>query len=930
MLVKPKGGTGRYPPEAKKEKYNLVENKTNKMIVRIKKKSAQRFISLMLAVLLTLNPFLVRVVWAQEAEGTIEGTVVVQADPSPSSDPSPASSSDPVSTPAPDSSVTTGDAGTTAVTETVANVNVDTLPGEVTTGEGACTPPEGQTECPQDVTITNDNTAEVDTGLVAVSETGSSAVSDSSGDATLSTGDATSTGEEKSAVNINTLEMTPSEEGDTSGSDLTVGNTNDGELDNEALVAASTGGNIADSNVGQAAILTGDALAILNLVNLLNINIVGSNFEIFLLDLLNGQLNDLDLNKLWTELLERGGSDRASLSPGSSTENGQIVITNNNDGTLTNNAQVSAATGDNRASGYGGAQVTTGDATALANIANIVNANVYGSDFILALINILGPQSMNLILPRPENFFPQGGTASGGAALIDNQNQAGITDSLLSTATTGGDTTSGNGGGITTGEAQSVANNFTLANLDVFQNNWFFLLINNLGSWSGKIISWQAPGVGQSQSGVSGIYDMGLAGEGGLAGLPGGPMVTNHNQAHLTTNLGVSASTGGNEANGNGGEAEVSSGKARSLGNIFNLVNANLIGGRFFMGVVNILNDWSGNVVFAYPDVQGSLSADNNRVTPGDTFSYTLTVKNQGYDTAGGVVASLTLPEGLEFVGDNSGLSAGVSGRNYSWGLGSLGLGEERNFTVSVRVSPDFSFTAKTSFWSKIVHEAKAAENEKTFEVVATVAVSTQGPETDLNNNSSSATTTVYQPADTSDGIDHRQPVLEISASNNVNGFVYAGDTVTFEIIVKNTSDVASYDTRLTQKLYNHIPGDFGVAEFNLGTVEAGKSGKLSFGLKLSEGGVLPEGPYHTLAQAFGKSGDGKDISSNESRTDFNLKYHLSLIEPKAVLAAGKEEVLGASPTCPQPEEDILPYVLLLVFSTQYLSTWSRRKLMVK
>jgi uncharacterized repeat protein (TIGR01451 family) len=315
-----------------------------------------------------------------------------------------------------------------------------------------------------------------------------------------------------------------------------------------------------------------------------------------------------------------------------------------------------------------------------------------------------------------------------------------------------------------------------------------------------------------------------------------------------------------------------------SAANLFNLVNLNILGSRFFMGIVNILGDWSGNTIFAYPDMAVNLTNGSGQVMVGEITEYTLFYKNQGHDEANNVRVEFELPPGLSFLSDSSGLTPDISGKTYSWFLGTLDVGEEGAFTIQVQINSDFSFEEPLTFWSKIIPQAQAAENEKEDEVVVTASIGTDDPESDLSNNNSSVKILVYlplissQPESGKGEVDQRQPVLEISAWNNVGEFVYPGDTVTFEISVKNTGEVPSYNTRLNQELFNEVPGGFGTAEFELGTIEPGKSGKLSFGLKLADDGVFPAGAYYTVARATGHAPNGNEVSSNEARTNFEIK----------------------------------------------------------
>ncbi|MFZ5365997.1 MAG: hypothetical protein ACOZBZ_01770 [Patescibacteria group bacterium] len=909
----------------------------------INKKLFGKILSLILVFQLLVNPALVRVVFAEE---------IVEPTPTPEStittgDPSASSGQ------AAQSSIETGNASSEASVQTTANTNQDTLPGEITTPPGDCTPPEGETSCPTDVTISNDNSAQVSDSTGSTATTGENQITGSSGDTTISTGDATASGTIENEINSNTVILEPSptpsiEPEALTASDavtVTVENNNEGTVQNEANINASTGENLASENLGDAQIETGDALALANLLTLLNTNILGSNFEVLLLNLLDGETGDgstsspqdIDLNELWKKLQELQGSN--SLVLAGEISGLQILVQNQNQADLENNVNVSAGTGENQANENNNAGIETGDATALANVTNVVNTNILGSNFFFGVINILDADG-NLILPRPERFgstsSPQGASGQT-SAVFENDNQAEITDQVGALAETGANEENGNGGDnlIVTGNAIAHANSFSLVNLNIFRNNWFFLIINNLGNWQGKIFGWSAPEAVEEPSVGSQVYQLGLnpesqTGENGVESENFSTPLSfqNQNQARVRNNIQTSASTGENQASQNQGNASIQTGNARSLANLFNLVNLNILGGRFFMGIVNILGDWSGSTIFAYPDVAVGLSAETSQVTPGETLQYILSYKNLGYDEAQGVRLGLELPEGLSYLSDTSGLSAVVSGQNLSWSLGQLGAGKEGSFTIMVKVNSDFSFEEPVSWLSKFIPKAYAAENEKEKSVVVNVQISTSDPESNSSNNSSSTTTMVYLPHQEG-GVDPRQPVLEISAWNNVNEFVYPGDTVTFEITVKNTSDVSSYNTRLIQRLYNGVPEDFGTAEFDLGTIEPGKGGKLSFGLKLADDGLLPAGPYYTIAQAFGNAPNGNEVSSNESRTNFEIKVkNISSLLPEAKAVEAKEGVLGSgtAASCPKTE-DILPYVLLLLLSSGYIISWAKPRL---
>lgn len=963
----------------------------------LRKNKKEKILAIILALLLWINPLVIPVAWAEgEEDQPPVGIVSSEITPTPTEVPSseseptpellPESFPDSLSEPAPDSQpeptiapepsptsqpseIQTGDAEALSEAETKANTNQEALPGEIAVSEGDCTLPEGLTECLGKIEVSNSNSAEVSNTASSSATTGSNQIQNSDDDANIQTGDATALGLVDNKINSNIIELestaTPSavptpeetitkttseEEGKEPALEepgLLIENENEGELINKVAVEASTGENFANENASGTAILTGDALALVNILNFLNTNIVGSNFEVFLQDILGNESGEIDLNQLWKEILAQSGQEGLSLAGEINSSSLKLLVENVNQAYLENNVNVEVSTGENQANGNKEAKIETGEAAAVANVNNFVNTNILGAEFFLGTINILGEFEGNLILPQPENFRGVSEESLEQSFLIfQNQNQAEVENRIEVTANSGGNEESGNKGDsvIKTGDAVAISNVFSLVNLNVWQNSWFVLLINNLGNWTGKIFGWSTSEAKEEPQEGNQVFQVGMkqsANEEENLELKAGslPLVSfqNKNQAIVKNNIKTTASTGQNQANENQGETQIETGNAFSLANLFNFVNLNVLGGRWFFGLVNVLGDWRGNVIFAYPDLTVNLTSRKGQVVVGEETELSLVYKNQGYEQARGVVLRIELPGGIEYLGDDSGYPVVVSERTCSWDVGNLEAGEEGGFKIRVRVSTNFSFEEKLSFWSKIIPQVYAAENQKEKEIQITASIITSDPESDFSNNNSLTKTLVYLPSfrdeellvvdeNSSQEIDQRQPVLEISAWNNVGEFVYPEDTVTFEIKIYNKGEVPAYDVYLLQDLYNSMPEDFGAAKFYIGTIAPKRGVKITFGIKLNGQEVVPEGHFYTLAQAFGKAPNGNEVVSNEARTDFNVR-HKEIASLFIAKALGKEEkVLGIQESeCPSNEEKVLPYVLLFVLSSAWIVEKSKR-----
>lgn len=954
------------------------------MFFKNNKNKKEKILAIILTFFLWINPLVISVAWAEgeedqppvgivSSEITPTPTEVSSSEPEPTPEflpePTPDSQPEPtiVSEPSPTSQpseIQTGDVWALSEAETKANTSQEALPGEIAVSEGDCTLPEGLTECPGKIEVSNSNSAEVSNTASSSATTGSNQIQNSDDDANIQTGDATGLGLVDNKINSNIIELeltaTPStvptpgetiieiaseEEGEEPG--LLIENENEGELINKVAVEASTGENFANENASGTAILTGDALALVNILNFLNTNIVGSNFEVFLQDILGNESGEIDLNQLWKEILTQSGQEGLSLAGEISSLSLKLLVENVNQAYLENNVNVEASTGENQADGNKEAKIETGEAAAVANVNNFVNTNILGAEFFLGTINILGEFEGNLILPQPENFRGVSEENLEQSFLVfQNQNQAEVENQIEVTASSGGNEESGNKGDsvIKTGGAVAIANVFSLVNLNIWQNSWFVLLINNLGNWTGRIFGWSTSEAKEEPQEGNQVFQVGMKQSASKEEnlelkAESLPLVSfqNKNQAIVKNNIKTTASTGQNQANENQGEVQIETGNAFSLANLFNFVNLNVLGGRWFFGLVNVLGDWRGNVIFAYPDLTVSLTNGKGQVMVGEDTELSLVYKNQGYEQARGVVLRIELPEGIEYLGDGSGYSVVVSERTCSWDVGNLEAGEEGGFKIRVKVSPNFSFEEKLSFWSKIIPQVYAAENQKEKEIQITASIITSDPELDFSNNNSLTKTLVYLPSfrdeellladeNSNQEIDQRQPALEISAWNNVGEFVYPGDTVTFEIKIYNKGEVPAYDVYLLQDLYNSIPEDFGAAKFYIGTIAPRRGVKITLGIKLNGQEVVPEGHFYTLAQAFGRAPNGNEVVSNEARTDFNVRYKetTSLFITKVL--GKEEEVLGIQESeCPPNEEKVLPYVFLFILSSAWIVEKSKR-----
>ncbi|MCK5038454.1 MAG: DUF11 domain-containing protein, partial [Thermoplasmata archaeon] len=87
------------------------------------------------------------------------------------------------------------------------------------------------------------------------------------------------------------------------------------------------------------------------------------------------------------------------------------------------------------------------------------------------------------------------------------------------------------------------------------------------------------------------------------------------------------------------------------------------------------------------PDVQITKDVDSNTAEPGDYLNYTITISNKNRaDTAAFVWVNDTLPSGVTYVSDTSGLTPTINGDTYTYPYTDLAGGVTITFVMTVRV----------------------------------------------------------------------------------------------------------------------------------------------------------------------------------------------------------------------------------------------------
>ena len=817
-------------------------------------------------------------------------------------------------------SVETGDAGSGATSVTNANSAETVVPGNLE--GGTCSGPE--TDCAVGTEVDTDQTADVETDSSSQADSGDNNV-EASGSADLNTGDAYSQAASISTSNTDVVDLENgdigngeestasgqkeediADESDLSSSSSTkvIGSTSSIEVNTEQIAdsdvnseAESVSGGNEVQATGSADVVTGTAVAVANSINTANINLVGSDFVWLIENVLGQEEKTFNFYDLILSMLRNSNGDLPQ----------DILINTDQTSNLSTSTLATSNTGKNDVEGDG-VDLTTGDAVAVANTVNLTNLNLIGTNGIFAVLNIIGTLVGDIIIPNLSQLGPSG-FPWGNVNVVTEQNADLKTET--GSVSSSGENSLEESGDLTTGDAVAVANSYSFANLVKIGDNWQWIIFNLYGNWDGHIENLEGPGEDSKLQGI-GTYDFSDEWQGENDGVEnengGGSLTIRTTQdASVESTTLANSNTGENNLTGDG---ELSTGDAYSVSNDFTLANMVGVGGSMVFGIFNIVGNWFGNFIVAYPDLSVSITDNVDYIEPGSSWKYQITVINNGDAWARGVKLSYDLPS--DFVSSGSNRNEIV--------LDDIGPGESVNYEVGGNVS------------------STALANS---EVLASVSVISSDTEESLDNNKSTDSTVIFVPSisepENSDTTqeDHTLPKLEVSVWSNVNEFVYPGDTVLAAITVTNQSPVIAKSVRVIGSLSNDHPMPPIPMSWDLGDLRPGEKVTIQFGIGLIND--LPGGVYHLTAEAFGSNLLGEEVSSGRVVSDFNvfLKKVADFLSPdvkaKGLETEGLGETLGLSTNDSVLDfRKYFPYLLGASVFTLLLITGGRRKLQSK
>ena len=596
---------------------------------------------------------------------------------------------------------------------------------------------------------------------------------------------------------INTGDNTNVISSDSANIDIKILTQNDSTVTRDTNVNSTTGGNSVSDNIsinGPIELFTGDVVAAATITTILNTNVVGLNVQPIIHNLFSPLTNDFDLSNIGTcqpfsfdtagdiQFNENTGNNVRLLS--SEEVNKNVGVYNNNSATITNNVNLSSETGDNTAvDNIGiGVNVSTGNATSTADIANIANTNLVGNCGLFAVINVFDGGTGSIILPYEKGYLGvpnqtntasslinSGDTTSTNTQNVQNMlidvtatNEASLSTNIFANTDTGNNSIIDAIGfgtliSIISGKNDAELNTIDMSNINLFDNNFLFLRVNHFGHFKGNLTGWDGevfygddyfvlyskiptPNLSLPSDTDSLLINTGdEVISDNLSQYDSILDVENNNFASITNNITLDAQTGENSAGRF--NTQITSGDATAKANVFNLANTNIVGNNWFVSIINIFDDFFGNIIFPRPDLVISKFVNTPTAKKGDQLTYSLTYGNTGQVTADHVSITDSLPDGVEVV--SSSLNYTTHGNSLIFNVDDIVPNQRGIITIVIKVlegAPD-SLTNNATI-ATIMDEPNKSNN--TSSVLTTI--NNQQIQTTQNDSPASSPTPTVSP----------------------------------------------------------------------------------------------------------------------------------------------------------------------------------------
>lgn len=582
---------------------------------------------------------------------------------------------------------------------------------------------------------------------------------------------------------------------------------------------------ISEVSPNNTTIQTEDAISEANNTTLVNTTTLDSQLSI---DFLN-QEDLLEINnfyKLWNDFIL--GKSNSTPIP--------TLIENTNNAQVEVNTTATSLTGENQTNSESSKEsvIQTGDAIASANSVTFANTTLLNSNFLFMIINIYDTYTGDFIFPSID-FFPTQNNQAPATGNILLSNEANVQNSTVAQASSGLNEQSGSLTStiIETGDAKAVANSQTFVNKTDISSNYLSLIVNNLGSWQGNIQNFLQPGSVQSPIELLNVFQF-QAGDAQDSFMSPNLLIEIFNNALVNISTTATANSGQNTINSEGTSA-TQTGDAKAVANSLAFVNSLFINSNYFVTVINLFDDWQGDIVFAYPDLSISITDNAESLNSDQEGSYIITLTNNGFAPVDSANLTVNFSDKVTTSGNQIGE------------VNNIEPGETRTFNISFKTN------------------SSLPSNEQ---IQTSVLVTSSVPEESLENNQSSDTTTISinsNPENEEESVLNNL-ILNINSSTTTS----LGETLPVEIEITNTNNQDVSNTFLELGLINESTNQLmGTHRVDIGTLVGKETVLVDFGITIPTK-ALP-GNYLLSGRAVANA-NNKNLISNNSIHRFKVR----------------------------------------------------------
>lgn len=376
--------------------------------------------------------------------------------------------------------------------------------------------------------------------------------------------------------------------------DSTLNGTFDGFFDttisNVVNSNAHSGDALLQGNTNAGDALSGDAAAIVNILNMLQSGwgTLGSPDIATFVANINGDVHgDLYL-------------DPSQVNSNANNADVDVNIAVNNQ--INNDVNVNVGSGNATVDGNTNAgNATTGDATAIVNLINMINSAIYANKSFIGMININGNLNGDILLPEGMLEAIIAATGPGSNNTINQNHTTNANLSVETTRTINNDVNvdaqSGNAlvdgnttaGSATTGKANTNVMLLNLTGHHVVAKNAMLVFVNVLGSWVGLIMDAPSGTYGVAATGPDSTNTINADGVRDVD-------VNITENSEINNNVDVTATSGDATVTDNTNAGNAETGDANVGVNVLNMIDSTFkVSDWFGVLFINVFGSWFGS-----------------------------------------------------------------------------------------------------------------------------------------------------------------------------------------------------------------------------------------------------------------------------------------------------------------------------------------------